>query len=243
MEIPVLDSAIDIAEFITYAWQQTVSHIEWDGKKWYPWTTSWTGTKETRGDHDPDFPCHGYYEHALVEDEEDGDAYEEAAQAKMSKKQPKDISEIRHRFDHEDSRHWYGSDKVVLRNKWFVQNPYGGINDDHRGSNHLALDLDRLYIENVEIEPGTYTVLDLLDLLWRTKGNKFNNQYELFCRLFYPMNSPPTPDEEENHWTFARWREEGNKKGMLATDRHGNFRVEKDDGGSWSIELSVDHGS
>jgi hypothetical protein len=54
-----------------------------------------------------------------------------------------------------------------------------GINHDHRGSNHCALDLSHLFLDEVFIPKGTYNFYDLARISWQAKGNLFDNNYEL----------------------------------------------------------------
>ena len=244
--IPVLNSVINIAEFVTLTFQQNVSHIEFDGKQWYPWTTNWykaqddeddtdedeeTGSEQPcssqdvirqwfkttfkRGEHDPDFPCYGYSEHALQEGEEDGEAYEEAAHHHMAKKHPQKSEEIRHRFYGEKDIKWRDSDVVAIISPIIVTRDVEE-NCDHRGSNHMALDLARTFEDNIKIDPGIYGVTDLMDILWRTKCNKFDNQYEIFLKLVHPY---PEDQKKRKHFeSFAIPFEENGRKVMLVLD-------------------------
>jgi hypothetical protein len=56
-----------------------------------------------------------------------------------------------------------------------------GINEDHRGSNHMNIELD--WYEEYVIPAGIHSVYDIVQSCFRIKGNKFENHYEMFCRI------------------------------------------------------------
>ncbi len=54
-----------------------------------------------------------------------------------------------------------------------------GINGDHRGRNHLNLELD--WHEEYVIPAGFHSVYNIVQSCFHIKGNKFENHYEFFC--------------------------------------------------------------
>ncbi len=56
-----------------------------------------------------------------------------------------------------------------------------GINGDHRGRNHLNLELD--WHEEYVIPAGFHSVYNIVQSCFHIKGNKFENHYEFFCPL------------------------------------------------------------
>jgi hypothetical protein len=72
-----------------------------------------------------------------------------------------------------------------------------GVNEDHRGSNHLNIELD--WYEEYVIPAGIHSVYDIVQSCFRIKGNKFENHYEFFCRIVdvEEFNSESSEDMEE----------------------------------------------
>jgi hypothetical protein len=56
-----------------------------------------------------------------------------------------------------------------------------GMNEDHRGRNHLNIELD--WHEEYLIPGGMHSVYNIVQSCFRIKGNKFENHYELVCRI------------------------------------------------------------
>jgi hypothetical protein len=87
-----------------------------------------------------------------------------------------------------------------------------GINEDHRGCNHLNIELD--WYEEYVIPAGVHSVYDIVQSCFRIKGNKFENHYEMFCRIvdvedFDTENSEDMEelsrviDFEDSEWTVT----------------------------------------
>lgn len=109
-----------------------------------------------------------------------------------------------------------GVDKVLFLKEIVARNVQGPAIEDHRGSNHIHIDLLSDWKEQVRFPAGSYTLEEIRQRLWKLKWNKFNNQYECVCH-FIPVE-PPNPKFLEE---FIRERGSG----------------------VWLIELYVDHGS
>lgn len=186
----VLKSAENIAAFIDFTFHKlAVSHLEWNGKTWYPWTTFFSSHP---GDHeerpwDPDCQCYGYWGCIYDASKKGQDGYDvEWEEPPVEKQQVENIEDLKHIFRpfmKGESMEFRDRSRVKIVRAWQVQNDQGTINPDHRGSNHVGIEFDHLFDGSVLIEPGEYDVLDLADLLWRIKGNKFDHQYELMLTM------------------------------------------------------------
>jgi hypothetical protein len=190
VEPKVLDKAVDVARAINCAFHDyCVSHLEWQGKSWYSHTVNswrekrWVPIGEV-GEHDPDHVCYGYWSHvwdANAEDK-DGDPNDKEPFPYTPLKVAK-VEDFRHVFVSEDRGCAFQLDEVVrLITPWYVSNDMG-MNCDHRGSNHLGIYIEHLMEDAIEIPAGDYKFADLANLLWRLKGNKFDNQYEMVCTV------------------------------------------------------------
>jgi hypothetical protein len=84
-----------------------------------------------------------------------------------------------------------------------------GLNDDHRGRDHLNIELD--WHEEYVVPPGIHSVYNVVQSCFRIKGNKFENHYEMFCPVvdaddFDPENSEDIEelirviDFEDSEW-------------------------------------------
>jgi hypothetical protein len=69
-----------------------------------------------------------------------------------------------------------------------------GINDDHRGRNHLNLELD--WFEEYVIPAGIHSVYNIVQSCFRIKGNKFENHYEFFCPVVNAEDFDPEDSED-----------------------------------------------
>lgn len=191
-EIEIVDSTYSIIEVINCAFRDyEVSHLVWEEKSWY--SHNLPGWREERwvpsgqvGEHDPDHPCYGYWGHvfdAKAEDK-DGDPDEEVP-LPYKPLQVEKIDDVKHIFVSTRVKRSPTFDlqrKICLLRTWHIVND-SGLNDDHRGSNHLGIDIDHLFDGSVDIDPGVYTFAELANLIWRVKANKFDNQYEMVFPL------------------------------------------------------------
>jgi hypothetical protein len=94
-----------------------------------------------------------------------------------------------------------------------------GVNDDHRGRNHLNIELD--WHGEYTIPAGIHSVYNIVQSCFRIKGNKFENNYEHFGRIFDAddFDSENSEDMEE----------------LLG--------VVDFDGSEWIVTPSIGHGS
>lgn len=122
-----------------------------------------------------------------------------------------DVEKFEHVFSIRE--HFGKWDTVHFPTSAIFYNDMSEINCDHRGSNHLNIDLDPLFQDCVEFRPGDYSIKDFLNRIWLIKGNKFDNNYELFCRI------TEEDLEDENSIFFD------------------------EDDKSWHVHVPVDHGS
>jgi hypothetical protein len=94
-----------------------------------------------------------------------------------------------------------------------------GVNEDHRGRNHMNIELD--WHGEYTIPAGIHSVYDIVQSCFRIKGNKFENNYEHFCRIF---------DADD----FDSENSEDMKELLEVVDF---------DGSEWIVTPSIDHGS
>jgi hypothetical protein len=161
---------------------------------------------ETRT-HDPDHECLGIESHFYSEDEdsdedsededsEDEDSEDEDSEDEDSEDEDSEDEEHEHEYEHErekirvrfnqikvlfkdeEDEEMNPEDDVILTQDVSLVNCCGR-NKDHRGSNHCALDLSDLFLDEVFIPKGTYNFYDLARISWQAKGNLFDNNYEL----------------------------------------------------------------
>lgn len=190
----ILKSQEAIAAFIDFTFHDlAVSHLEWNGKTWYPWTTFFSkhpqDTKERPWDSDCE--CHGYWGCIYDASKKDQDGVDrEWEEPPIQKQEVVELNDIKHIFklSHQGkSLDFRGRSRVKVVKDWQLQNDQGCLNPDHRGSNHMGIEIDSIFSGDELIPAGEYNVLDLADLIWRIKANKFDDQYEMVLTM--------TPDD------------------------------------------------
>lgn len=150
---------------------------ESEPKVFRPWDTRWNGRRShidhekaraaggltvptdinEKKSYDPNYPCHG------------GDCcYNDVS----PKYYIENWSEIKLIFDECPDK------EVTLEKPVELINSNNGLNENHRGSNHLAIELDGAFKANLIIPANTYKFVDLAYLAWNIKGNIFDNIYE-----------------------------------------------------------------
>ena len=162
---------------------------------------------------DPDCKCTGYWHcdyQGGDGESSDCECDDQARRPLIEPKKVEKIEDIRHNFVSADCRNngnWVpfivnnalpgqppymvdftekkGLNNTLFRldSTWVVMNDNDCLNEDHRGSNHMGIEFDHLFNGTIEIPAGTYTGDELGNLLWRVKGNKFDNQYEMYLRF------------------------------------------------------------
>lgn len=210
----VLNDPKTIAEFIDFVFHELeVSHLLWNGKSWYPWDTYYrTRPKNLEfRDWDPDHVCYGYWNHKWNKDDDSDD---ESVEDPPGIQKVKNIEDFRHVFEFIGEETFKGATEIVLPRDITVINDFGCINADHRGSNHMWIDIDGVFDGTVEISAGKYSISDLANLIWRVKGNKFDNQYEAVFHFIYEC-------EDNNDYE--------------------NYITLEDE--KWYVNLKMDHGS
>jgi len=200
-DVQVLDSEEDLETLIDFVFQNlTVSHLVWDGKTWYSHSmVGWSSRREDQGDRpwDPDCPCYGYWGHCFDKNAKDKDGDRDKDVALPYKPHfVKSLEDIVHVFNHDGKGPFKLDTKIKLEHNMNIQNPFGHMNSDHRGSNHLGIEIDHLFEGMVEIKAGTYTVAEFANLAWRVKANKFDNQYE----AVFHVNNGGEIDLEDKTW-------------------------------------------
>jgi hypothetical protein len=163
------------------------SHVDYKDKSFYPWTVHCTGTgiKRDRDDsriYDPDYECIGSYSHTWTKTPPKSIIVNNFQDIKIHFFQEQDLlfNKINQVDDALSNKHLHtGIDPVLLVDDITLVNKIGTINPDHRGSNHLALDLSYIFSHKVFIPKGIYNFYDLARIAWQIKGNLFDNYYEL----------------------------------------------------------------
>ncbi|HMP28127.1 MAG TPA: hypothetical protein PKD85_00920 [Saprospiraceae bacterium] len=202
MEYCLLNTPDEIVDFVNFVYQQNrVVCVDISGERYYPHTTYWTDSSSNRGDNDPDIKCDGYYGHLYkdslfeqmeeykniikdLDDNKESDVeYQEFVSKLLGTVKPASWNEVSHVFDFEGKLKYKSFKKIKMAHDLIVTNEMGCLNDDHRGSNHMAVDLDHLFDSEVIIKAGVYDVEEVMDIMWRIKGNKFDNNYEMFFTL------------------------------------------------------------
>jgi hypothetical protein len=74
-----------------------------------------------------------------------------------------------------------GCTLVYMPHAMWLINKVGRMNPDHRGQNHMNIVLD--WQDEFVIPAGIHSVYDIVQSCFRIKGNKFENSYEMFCRI------------------------------------------------------------
>jgi len=78
---------------------------------------------------------------------------------------------------------YQGFTNVKLNHNLCITNDMGFENSDHRGSNHVNINLNYDFNGQITIPAGELTIQEFVEKCYRIKGNKFDNQYELFCHF------------------------------------------------------------
>jgi len=152
--------------------EMSVKALKYKDRIYYPYNTIWYGPDNDiiRGEYDPDHPCICHM------DDYDNPHGEECSNLINNKIYVQDLSEIKHIF----RKNKWSNKKIKLRRHLMIVNE-NDVNHDHRGSNHMKLNINHAFTGKVFIPEGVYTYKKLADLIWRVKANKFDNNYELFC--------------------------------------------------------------
>jgi hypothetical protein len=163
-----LNSKKVISDTINDIFNLPFSHMEWNGKSWFPHSNLWDGRPNNYNPpHDPDYECCGDDEHQYANPEN-------PECPPFDHHIVQNLNDLTHIFKNS------GTHIFILKNPLTVINDAGSVNSDHRGSNHFGIYFDHLFIDRITIPPGSYPINTLADKLWRIKGNKCDNHYEMF---------------------------------------------------------------
>lgn len=199
-----IHTAEDLAKLCDWSYEQKIDHFVYRGLTYYQYSNKWferpKSIAEMNRDWDPDRPCYGYMKHRArnsdkpeLSDDEDSDnehawncANHESA-IDLSKK-AHDHKEVQYVFaipfnaekDGKEERKllYEGHGFIRLSADLVIVNPHVTYITDHRGSNHCKLDFSRLFVEQIVLTAGVYSVSDIAESFWRLKSNKFDNHYE-----------------------------------------------------------------
>jgi len=151
-----------------------IDHVVCKGKKYYQRATRWD---ETHPDDNSSETCNGYSDCELsdVEDSEGKIDYVLVySENHFDEKLPKQISEKLLKGEEMKTEVFPKNLKVLLRNE-------SGINKDHRGSDHVKINLD--FHDEYEVCGTTFG--DLADAAMRIKSHKFDFWYELYSYVTF----------------------------------------------------------
>lgn len=187
-DVILLDQVEPIVKLINFVFKNLeLSHLTWNGKTWYPHTCkNWYDERSCPDDynpeHDPDYPCYGYWGHCFDPNVEDPDGdRDEEVEIPYTPHMVQNFKDIKHVFSTSGRSLLNLETKIKLNTDMLIQNSFGCLNTDHRGSNHFGIEFDHLFEGFVEIKAGTYTIAEFANLAWQIKGNKCDDQYELMC--------------------------------------------------------------
>jgi hypothetical protein len=193
-----LDDPISLAQIMDFAYLNCiVSHVTHQRMEYYPFNTLWykRPVDLLEREHDPNLTC-------------DGDESDECETREDDILIPDPGESIIYHFNTVDRKFQgdgginYGKAKMVMFEKSLVYLPHAvrlinkrGMNHDHRGRNHanIMLDLHKEYT----IPAGIHSVYDIVQSCFRIKGNKFENNYEMFCSFLDEDFDPKQPKDED----------------------------------------------
>jgi hypothetical protein len=207
----MVDTVMGLAELSDWCYSHRMSHAIYEGKTYYPCTTTWTDRSDDVPvrEWDPNRTCTGYWKCSNGKEDHDDDA-PSAGESQDSDDDNPDAPENPRRFkplvipDDPDriiyvfNAHapllFKGKPKIELKHHLVIKNMMGK-NSDHRGSNHSNLKLD--FHLAWEFPPGIYDTYTILAGFWRIKANKYDNQYEAFFPFRYNWYDKEPLDPEE----------------------------------------------
>ena len=166
----------------------TGNREKYKNKKFHPRTNMWYFSDAQRGEHDPDIECecdsNCDLDHIVI-----GDCNHKTLDYEFKFKP--EVADTNYVFqDDENKAKLFVKLSKFLKTKDFkkisivsestihLRNPFG-INQDHRGSDHMAIQLD--FNNYFGIEYGTNPLEEFFDAAFRVKSHKFDFNYELFC--------------------------------------------------------------
>jgi hypothetical protein len=201
VEVIKIDSADSIDKLFDFIFQDLeVSHLVWDGKTWYSHSLcAWSNNRKDLGKRpwDPDYPCYGYWGHNFdVNDQKNEGDLDSDVEPPYKPHMVKKMEDFAHIFNRNGGGPFRLDTQIQLDHDMHVHNPFGHTNSDHRGSNHMGIEIDHLFEGLVEIKAGIYTLSEFANLAWRAKANKFDNQYEAVFR----MKNGGELDFDDNVW-------------------------------------------
>jgi hypothetical protein len=166
-------SDADLRKLLECVYELRCKSISYDGKEYFPHAYHEDDTP-TRGGHDPDYYCAGYHDHDFRGDDA-SDSENAVVDLPYTQISVTDYVRIVHNFFEPTDCPF---EKIIVDRPILIENNKG-VNPDHRGSNHMLLDLTPAFTGKVTIPVGTYTIAQFANLAWRVKGNKFDYHYEL----------------------------------------------------------------
>ena len=175
-------------DYINY--NTILSHVTLNGLPYYERTNMWDNiTIEKRPEHDPDVECNRYQNYCdakpTIKVKENDDLqyiveYIIDCDDMLEKYEENIKCDNFPRLYHEISDNYSASNILLIGYNEITITNECGINEDHRGSTHCAVDLK--YECNVEFK-DLITLHDLVTTFYRIKSHKFNKGYEMYCAV------------------------------------------------------------
>lgn len=176
-----VDDVVTIALLLDHCYQeQGLRYVIHKEKSYYPCNTMWYDRSDDPPDqeHDPNIQCTGYECHTGPWSKDN-----------LHYVYPDDGDVIKYVFkEDEQARINRSGGYLSLGSLLYFPRPITlvndmGKNDDHRGSNHINIELD--FACNYRISAGIHTLYDIVQGCYRIKHHKFHNQYEGFFTFIY----------------------------------------------------------
>jgi hypothetical protein len=210
-DVQVVDTVLSLAELSDWCYSHRMSHAIYEGKTYYPCSTTWRDRPDDIPSRawDPDRKCSGYWKCSNGKEDHDDDSPPELQDTDYDSDDsdapenptkfkplvvPEEPEKVIYVFDAHAPLFFKGKPQIELKHHLVIKNMMGR-NSDHRGSNHSNLKLE--FSAAWEFPPGIYDTYTILAGFWRIKANKYDNQYEAFFPFSYNWDKeePLAPGE------------------------------------------------
>lgn len=187
----VMDNVFQFISHVAY-----IDHITYKGVDYYQHSNEWYDRSEDieYPEHDPDIQCHGYWDHDEGHCDEILPSIYDVDHIHVS---PDEEHNLEYHIVYDCGRwdadiDWHPdigdfvcySDVIAQKEvqligiKSILIHNLSGINEDHRGSDHILVQLP--YKETVHIEKDIISIHDITIAFFQIKSHKFDFWYELY---------------------------------------------------------------
>ncbi len=186
--VNTVDDVVTIAHLLDYCYQeQTLRYVVHKEKSYYPCNSSWYTRKNDVPvqEHDPNIACYGYEECHFRGEWKRIQSLDESPHCVY----PDDNDVIKYVFvENVSARINVKGGNLALGSLLYFPRPMllvnnMGKNDDHRGSNHINIELD--FEDSYLISSGIHTLYHVLQACYRIKHHKFYHGYEAFLTFIF----------------------------------------------------------